>query len=76
MGVSGTSSAQDLGQDVGTPGFSYLPILQDKYAGSFTHDESVSLDIEGAGDPSRREGGHVGEASDSCIHERCFTPPR
>ena len=53
VGISGASSTQDLGQDVGTPGLGHLPVLQDKHAGAFAHDESVSLSVEGATDPDR-----------------------
>ena len=53
VGVSGAGSTQDLSQDAGTPGLGHLPVLQDKHAGAFTHDESVSLSVEGATDPDR-----------------------
>src|SRR5699024_9331904 len=77
VGVAGGAVADDLGVDLGAPGFGVLQLFQNEDAGAFTHDKAVPLLVKGDGGPVGVGGtgqrAHVVEAGDGQPGDGAFS---
>ena len=81
VGVGRLRAPQQLGIDRGSSGTGMLQALQDQEPSPFTHDETVTVAVEGStgrrqGLCTGRKGSHIGEAADGEWTDRSFRAPR